>query len=145
VFSAGIALQGSVPWRTLPWLLAVLVGAHAGQLVGEKLFGAELSGFLGGLIAAPLAFALERFRAAPPAFVAFLPAFWLLVPGAVGLVGVTQLVSENAAVGVNGFINALVSIVAIALGVLVAVRLMRARESVSVLGDGGRVQRGSGG
>jgi len=131
VFSAGIALQRSVAWRTMPSLVLVLLAAHAGQLLGERLFGPELSGFLGGLVAALLAQRIERLPAGPPALVVFLPAFWLLVPGAVGLLGVSQLVSQGSAIGLASFLNALIAILAIALGILVGERLTRSSHAAA--------------
>ncbi len=125
VFAAGTALQHSTPRRSLPWLLLVLYAAWGGQLLGQALFGAELSGFVGGLVVAPLAMFIERFPSAPPALVSFLPAFWLLVPGALGLIGVTQLIGSEPAVGVTSFVDALVSIISIALGILIGIRALR--------------------
>ena len=55
--------------------------------------------------------------------VTFLPAFWLLVPGALGLQGVTQIFGADAASGLGDFLNALLTIVAIAVGVLVGAGL----------------------
>jgi len=49
----------------------------------------------------------------------FLPAFWLLVPGTIGLIGLTELVSDNAHVGSENLGTALVAIPAVALGILV--------------------------
>lgn len=43
----------------------------------------------------------------------------LLVPGALGLEGVTEIVGADAAAGLGDFLNALLTIVAIAAGVLV--------------------------
>jgi uncharacterized membrane protein YjjB (DUF3815 family) len=51
--------------------------------------------------------------------VTFLPTFWLLVPGALGLAGVAKIVGADQAAGLGDFLNALLSIVAIAVGVLV--------------------------
>ena len=48
----------------------------------------------------------------------FLPSFWLLVPGSLGLIGTTQLAADTG----DGFataLGAIAVIVAIALGVLV--------------------------
>ena len=45
----------------------------------------------------PLVLLIGRRRAGPPSMVLFLPAFWLLVPGAAGLIGVTAIVGTNAA------------------------------------------------
>jgi len=122
VFGLGTALQHSAPRRSLPWLMLVLYAAWAGQLIGAALFGALLSGFVGGLVVAPLATFIERFRSAPPALVSFLPAFWLLVPGALGLIGITQLVGDDALTGATTFGDALISIIAIALGIIVGLQ-----------------------
>ena len=47
----------------------------------------------------------------------------MLVPGALGLEGVTQIVGADAVQGLGDFLNALLSIVAIAAGVLVGTGL----------------------
>ena len=70
---------------SLPWLLIVLFTAWVGQLVGKQLVDATLSGFVGAALMVPVAHAVSRVRTAPPAHVMFLPAFWLLVPGTLGL------------------------------------------------------------
>jgi uncharacterized membrane protein YjjB (DUF3815 family) len=51
--------------------------------------------------------------------VTFLPAFWLLVPGAVGLIGITEIVGVDHSIGAEDLATALTSIVSIALGVLI--------------------------
>ena len=65
VFAVGTALQHSAPRRSLPWLLLVLYAAWGGQLLGQALFGAELSGFVGGLVVAPLAMFISGSRRRP--------------------------------------------------------------------------------
>jgi len=61
---------------------------------------------------------VARLRGGPPSQVTFLPAFWLLVPGALGLIGVTQLVGDPAGAGPQSLVQPVTAIVAIALGVL---------------------------
>jgi uncharacterized membrane protein YjjB (DUF3815 family) len=56
----------------------------------------------------------------------FLPAFWLLVPGVLAVVGLTDLVGNEAAVALLDLSRVLLSILSIALGVLVGVALARA-------------------
>jgi hypothetical protein len=51
--------------------------------------------------ATPVAYLVERRPSAPPALVSFLPAFWLLVPGALGLIGVTEYISRDVTAGVR--------------------------------------------
>ena len=65
----------------------------------------------------PVALAVSRLPGGPPSQVTFLPASWLLVPGAVGLVGVTEVVSDPAGAGLEDLLQPVASIVAIALGV----------------------------
>jgi hypothetical protein len=57
--------------------------------------------------------------------VTFLPGFWLLVPGSLGLVGLTQIVAENGQAGMQSFGDMTFSIVAIALGVMVGTAIVQ--------------------
>jgi uncharacterized membrane protein YjjB (DUF3815 family) len=66
----------------------------------------------------PVATIVARQRSGPPAMVSFTPAFWLLVPGALGLVGVTTLLDGDSS-GVQTLMTTASTMVAIALGVLV--------------------------
>ena len=56
---------------------------------------ARSSGFVGALAMTPVAYVVATRPTGPPATVTFLPAFWLLVPGALGLIGVTEIATEN--------------------------------------------------
>ena len=119
VFGLGVYLHFSAPLASLPWLLLVLVVAFGAQSVGGALFGGVLSGFFGALAMAPLVLWVERFRQGPPKLVTFLPAFWLLVPGATGLIGVTQIIGGGGQVPLSVFRDTFGAIVAISLGVLI--------------------------
>jgi uncharacterized membrane protein YjjP (DUF1212 family) len=118
LFGIAVALYFSAPRGALPWLLAVLCTAWVGQLAGEWLLGANGSGFVGALAMTPVAIAVSRLPGGPPAQVTFLPAFWLLTPGAVGLIGVAESVADPASSGLENLVPPLASILAIALGVL---------------------------
>ena len=78
-----------------------------------------LGGFFGALVVTPVAAWVATRRAGPPALASFLPAFWLLVPGAVGLIGMAEFVGSNRAAGLDHFVNAVITFIAIGLGVLV--------------------------
>jgi uncharacterized membrane protein YjjB (DUF3815 family) len=118
VFGIATAFYFSAPEGALPWLLLVLVAAWLGQLVGDRLFGGDVSGFFGALAMTPVALAVARLRHGPPSQVTFLPAFWLLVPGAIGLVGVTEVVGDPATASIEDLVTPIGSIVSVALGVL---------------------------
>ena len=65
----------------------VLYVAYGAQVLGDVLFDGVLSALVGAAAMTPVAVIIARHRTGPPALVSFLPAFWLLVPGALGLIG----------------------------------------------------------
>ena len=64
----------------------------------------------------PVALAVARLPGGPPSQVTFLPAFWLLVPGALGLIGVTEIVGDPARPASRISSQPIGAIVSIALG-----------------------------
>ena len=126
LFGVGVFVHNSAPRRALPWLLVVLFAAWIGQLIGEHLIDATLSGFIGAAVMVPVAHAVAHVRTAPPAHVMFLPAFWLLVPGTLGLIGITEIVGNNTAQGSANLASALAAIPSIALGILMGTMIVRA-------------------
>jgi uncharacterized membrane protein YjjP (DUF1212 family) len=120
VFGCGIYLHSSAPKGSFWWLLLVMLAALAAQRLSAGLFGSFMSGFFGTLVATPLAYLIqERFKG-PPATVTFLPAFWLLVPGSLGLQSVTRMLGDRAA-GLEGLVGVVFAMASIALGTLVGV------------------------
>jgi uncharacterized membrane protein YjjP (DUF1212 family) len=123
VFGLGIFIHNSAPPGCLPWILLVLFAAFVGQQIAARTVGPEVAGFVGMLLATPLGNLIQnRFRG-PPAMVTFLPAFWLLVPGALGLIGVKSLLGERAAI--DGLVTIVFSFASIALGALVGESLYK--------------------
>jgi uncharacterized membrane protein YjjP (DUF1212 family) len=118
IFAVGNYLHFSAPARSLPWILLVIYAAYGGQAVGAALFGGELSGFFGGLAMTPIVLWIHDRPYGTPSIVTFLPAFWVLVPGAIGLIGVTEIVGIDHSIGSEDLAAALTSIGSIALGVL---------------------------
>ncbi|NUR08451.1 MAG: threonine/serine exporter family protein [Nocardioidaceae bacterium] len=119
VFGVGHFLASSGPRGTLPWLLLVLYPVYAVQALSGLALGSLGASFVAGAVVLPVAYAVQGLLHGPPAMVTFLPAFWLLVPGALGLAGVAEIVSVDAVSGLGDFLNALLSVVSIAVGVLV--------------------------
>jgi uncharacterized membrane protein YjjB (DUF3815 family) len=118
VFAGGVTVAYSAPPRALPALLVVLYAAWSGQVLGNAVFGGYVSAFVGALIMTPVAYWVSRLPSAMPQFASFLPGFWLLVPGALGLIGLTELASNPSSAGSQDLIATIVSIFAVALGVL---------------------------
>jgi uncharacterized membrane protein YjjP (DUF1212 family) len=117
IFGIGMAFNNSAPLRSIPWLLLTLYAAFTGQFLGGLLAGGLFSAFAGGLVVVPMAYLVQRLGGLP-AQVAFLPAFWLLVPGALGLAGVTGLVALGPGRAAD-LVTTFLTVVAVALGVLV--------------------------
>jgi uncharacterized membrane protein YjjB (DUF3815 family) len=113
-----ICLMEGVPLRMQGWVLLVLSLAFGAQVAGQQLGSIGLGGFLGAIAASLGASVVELRRPQLARLVLFLPAFWLLVPGSLGLVGVTELAAgresaTDVALGVLGVV------IAISLGLLV--------------------------
>ncbi|HLS40340.1 MAG TPA: threonine/serine exporter family protein, partial [Ornithinicoccus sp.] len=103
----------------------VLFAAYLAQVVGQQLGTLALGGFLGAVAASLGATLVELRRPQLARLVVFLPAFWLLVPGSLGLVGVSQLVVDPLT-AVEAVLAVVGLITAIALGLLVGSALARA-------------------
>ena len=99
--------------------------AWVGEQVGNLLLGGYLGGFAGAATMTVAAFWLDRLPSAPPFQVLFLPAFWLLVPGVLAVVGLAELVGNEEAVALFDLGRVTFTILSVALGVLVGVALTR--------------------
>jgi uncharacterized membrane protein YjjB (DUF3815 family) len=117
VFGLGIVLNQCARRRTIGWILLVLYVAYGAQVMGGLFFGGVLSAFVGAAVMTPVADLIARHRTGPPALVSFTPAFWLLVPGALGLVGVTSLFGGQSDGG-SALVTTSATMVSIALGIL---------------------------
>ena len=114
----GIVLNQCARPTSLGWILLVLYVAYGAQVLGGLVFGGVLSSFVGAAAMIPVAAIVARQNTGPPVIVSFTPAFWLLVPGAPGLVGVAALLHGDSS-GMSILTTTVVTMVAIALGVLV--------------------------
>jgi uncharacterized membrane protein YjjB (DUF3815 family) len=123
VFGVGHYLDSSLRWRSFLWVLLVLYVAYLVQAGSGLVLGSLGASFVAGAVVLPVAYAAQERPSGPPVPVTFLPAFWMLVPGALGLQGVAEIVGTDAASGLGDFLNALLTIVAIAVGVLVGAGL----------------------
>jgi len=124
VFAVGVIIANSAPARSFAGLLIVLYAAWIGQVLGNAVFGGYVSAFTGALVMTPVAWWVSRLPSAMPPHASFLPGFWLLVPGALGLIGLAQLAGDADAAGTQDLINTVVSIFAVAIGVLCGTLLL---------------------
>jgi len=117
VFGMAISVHRCAPRRTIGWILLVLYVAYSAQILGGLVLGGVLSAFIGALVVTPVTALVARQPSGPAALISFTPAFWLLVPGALGLVGVADVLGGDSAAG-SSLVATLSTMVAIALGVL---------------------------
>lgn len=117
VFGVGITLHQCAPPRSIAWILLVLYVAYGAQVIGDVFLGGVISAFVGALVVTPVTALVARQPSGPAALVSFTPAFWLLVPGALGLVGVADVLGGDGS-GLNTLVATIGTMVAIALGVL---------------------------
>jgi uncharacterized membrane protein YjjP (DUF1212 family) len=143
VFGLGCYLHFSGPPHSLGWLLVVLLTAWIGEQIGAWLLSNQLGPFFGAFVMTPVAAWVEGRPSGPPSLTTLMPAFWLLVPGAVSLIGVAEFVGSNQTAGLGNMVNALESFILIAFGIYVGNALVlhvRSRRTVASTSPG----RGSG-
>jgi uncharacterized membrane protein YjjP (DUF1212 family) len=135
VFALGCYVHFSGPPGSLGWLLVVLFTAWIGEQLGARLLSPELGAFVGAVAMTPVAAWVETRPGGPPSLATLMPAFWLLVPGSLGLIGVAQFVGSGDPAGLGDILNALVTFILIGLGVYVGNALVlhvRARQQPRV-------------
>lgn len=124
IFGVGVHVHFSAPRNALGWLLFVLLVTFTAQRMSTGVVGSEFSGFFGALVATPLVYLIQLRFNGPPAMVTFLPSFWLLVPGALGLLSVKRMLSDRVA-GLDGLVTAIFVFASIALGTLMGASIYK--------------------
>ena len=127
IYGLGAMLYFGPPTSFLPWMLLMLLTAYAGQWVGNAVLGSYASGFGGGLTLIICALAISHRPNTPPTVSLVLPGFWLLVPGSLGFMGVTQLLGTHTTAI---FTATLISMMSIAVGVQTG--LLRWRAAIQL-------------
>lgn len=136
----GYYLYSSAPRRSLVWILYALVVAYSAQLLGDVLVGAEMSGLIGAIIVIPAVMLAGRLRTAPATAVMLTCAYWLLVPGAMGFIGLSEAASGTSG-ATSTILRTFGSLTAIAIGMLLGAGLSR---DVTAVARGWRQGRGRG-
>ena len=123
LFGPAISIYQGAKVSSLRWIVPVLYIAYGAQVLGSVLLGGVLSAFIGAIVMTPAAVVASRLHG-PATIVNFLPAFWLLVPGALGLKGVTTILDGNST-GISTIVAAVSTMVAITLGILLGLAITR--------------------
>ena len=120
----GYYLYSVAPRRSLLWILFALMVAHAGQLLGALLLGATLSGLIGALIAVPVIYLVSHIPSAPQPAVMLTCAYWMMVPGTVGFIGLTETVAGTSGGG-SALLETVGGIFSIAIGMVIGTGISR--------------------
>ncbi|CAM3171001.1 threonine/serine ThrE exporter family protein [Tsukamurella hominis] len=121
----GVCLNEGASMRLLPAIGLVVAAAFGAQLAGQHVSGAVLGGFLGAIAGSLGAALVAYLRPQLPRLVVFLPAFWVLVPGSLGLLSVTS-VGIDPEQGARTVVDVAAVICALALGLLFGSALAQA-------------------
>ncbi len=122
--ACGDVLYSSAPRRSLLWIALALYAAFVAQKVGSLLISAQLSGFFGGLVLMVVARLIALTRSGPDRLVTALPGFWLLVPGSLGFLGMSELATSGAQ-AITDLVNMVLALFSITLGVLTGTGLTK--------------------
>jgi uncharacterized membrane protein YjjP (DUF1212 family) len=118
LFTTGICLHYSTPKGSWLWLQIVVITAWGTQQLSSLVLGTYLSAALAGGVMVTIAGVLEQRWHAPPLIVSYTPAFWLLVPGSLGLKGFSELAQDNPQAALTDLFIMILIMAAIALGML---------------------------
>lgn len=127
IYLVGLMLLFCSPWKYFPWMLVILIVTYLGQLFGSVVFSAQLSGFFGALAMTPLALWFDSLPNGPSKLVTILPAFWMIVPGASGLMAIVGIGADQSRGSLDSVV---VTVIAIALGILTGTALFNALHKV---------------
>ena len=114
VIGCGIVINVAASRAAIPWILLVLALTFATQSAVQALSGLVLGALAGATVAGLAAAVVHRLSGRPLRLVVFLPAFWLLVPGSLGLLSTTEIATGHG--GLDAVTVAIGSVVAVAAG-----------------------------
>jgi uncharacterized membrane protein YjjP (DUF1212 family) len=132
LFGVGTFIRLSGANRDLFWMLLVLYISMLGQSFGEQYVNSYVGAFLGAMLMALSSEIIARSPRRTSALVSQMLAFWFLVPGARGLLSVTNILSEDLQSAAIGLGEMVILIVSISLGVLLGTLLVAPNKFVPV-------------
>ena len=135
--AVGYYLYSVAPKGSLLWILFALSIAYAGQLLGHMLLGATLSGLVGALIAVPTIYLVSHIARAPQPAVMLTCAYWMMVPGTLGFIGLSETV-VGASGGGGALLQTIGGVFAIAIGMVIGTGISRDTGDIARAWHGGR-------
>lgn len=119
--AVGVGLFFSAPFSLMLIIAVVLELTYAVVSLGEIPWNSVVASGLAAALILPACRALQYYLPGLPAIVTFRPAFWLLVPGSLGVVSFTELGAHEA--GTSVLLPLVATVVAISAGVQVGAML----------------------
>ncbi|MFJ8044160.1 threonine/serine exporter ThrE family protein [Kitasatospora sp. NPDC096147] len=120
VFTVGVMLVFGMGVRDLPWALALVLGTYGVQLLTVRALDTLAGTFVAAALLGAAALLLGRLPAAPPPYVLYLAAFFVLTPGSHGLRGLETWLGGHPVQGMHDLAQMFALLAAIALGLLTA-------------------------
>ena len=133
IFAMGMYLFMSIKNKDLPWVILILYIAFFGQQAGNHFVGGVFGAFSGSLLMTISGTIIERLDHKTPSIVSIMPAFWILVPGALGFMSLATLVSQNYFTAVTDGIMVAMTIVAISLGLLIGAVITEPLKEMEII------------
>ena len=119
IFALGMYLLMCIRNKDMLGVLIVLFTTFLGQQAGNYLLGGLFGAFIGSVIMTMIGTFLERSKLRTPYYVSIIPAFWILVPGALGFISLAALVGQNYFSSIASLIQVALTFVAISTGLLI--------------------------
>ena len=133
IFAMGMYLFMSIKNKDLPWVILILYIAFFGQQAGNHFVGGVFGAFSGSLLMTISGTIIERLDHKTPSIVSIMPAFWILVPGALGFMSLATLVSQNYFTAITDGIMVAMTIVAISLGLLIGAVITEPLKEMEII------------
>jgi uncharacterized membrane protein YjjB (DUF3815 family) len=129
VAALGIAIFIKAPLRTFGWILVACVTGYLGTRVGASWLGPQMAALGGAFAVGILGNGYARWLGRPAQLVT-IPAVLLLVPGSMGLRGMTSLLGRDTVSGLDTLFAMFVVAIAIVAGLLVATAIVPPRRTL---------------
>jgi uncharacterized membrane protein YjjP (DUF1212 family)/uncharacterized membrane protein YjjB (DUF3815 family) len=117
VLALGVGLFFDASWALTAVLAVVLSATYGVVAAAQTISSAPVASGIAAAVMFPVLRLLEVFRPRWPAALTFRPAFWLLVPGSLGLVAITEVATEGQAGGQELLAGVVATVIAISVGV----------------------------
>ncbi|MEP6561448.1 MAG: threonine/serine exporter family protein [Nakamurella sp.] len=118
VLGIGVGLFFDASWSLMAVLVAVLLVTFAVVTAAQLVAAGAVASGIAAAVMLPTLRLLEVYRPRWPAAVTFRPAFWLLVPGSLGLIAISELATAGGQPDAQALLGDVVAtVLAISLGV----------------------------